>query len=133
MEQLQLLLRDQKKEVSVDAILAQPTFKAALALCKSVSGLEDKQICGALDIDAAQFSRIFGNGGNFPEDKLLKFMTICGNVVPLIWLAYKCGYGIYRLKSEVEMENERLRAELDGERKRLESVTAFLRDIGARI
>lgn len=128
MEQLQLLLRDQKKEVSMEVISSCQTFKDALKLCKSISGLEDKQICGALDIDPGQWSRIFGNGGNFPDNKLIEFMDLCGNKIPLIWLACKCGYTLHPLKNELEMENERLRAELDQQKHEIEAVTKFLRE-----
>jgi len=91
MEQLQLLLRDQKKKVSSEVITTCQTFKDSLKLCKSISGLEDKQLAMALEIDQGQWARIFGNGGHFPENKLMEFMNLCQNKVPLIWLAFRCG------------------------------------------
>lgn len=129
MEQLQLLLRDQKKEVGLEVILSCPTFKDALKLCKSISGLDDKQIAGTLDIDPAQWSRIFGNGGNFPENKLIEYMELCRNMVPLIWLAHRCGYGIHPLKSELELENDTLREQLKAEQQRVAVISEFLKGI----
>lgn len=133
MEQMQLLLRDTKKQVGLEVILSQPTFKDALRLCKSISGLEDKQLAGTLDIDPGQWARIFTNGGHFPENKLLDFMDLCANRVPLIWLAHKCGYGLHPLQDEKDREIERLQAELKEERSEHEAIKTFLREIGAKV
>lgn len=125
MEQMQLLLRDRKKEVSIETILAQPTFKDALKLCKTMSGLEDKQIAGHLDIDPGQWARIFGNGGHFPENKLMEFMELCQNKVPVQWLALKCGYTLHPLMSEKDREIEELKAALIEKDKELEIVAKW--------
>lgn len=129
MEQLGLLLRDQKKSVSIEIINAQNTFKDALKLCKSVSGLDDKQICMELEVEPAQWSRIWNAGAHFPENKFLKFMSICGNIIPFIWLSLKLGYAITPLKSEVEMENEMLKGKLAEKEKELESITEFFKKV----
>lgn len=125
MELLILLLRDQKKEVSLDVILACKTFKESLKLCKSISGLEDKQICMTLDIDAGQWARIFGTGGHFPENKLIHFMVLCGNKVPLVWLAYSCGYTLHHLKTELEQQLEDLRKQLIEKDKEIEILAKY--------
>lgn len=130
---MQLLLRDRKREASLDIILTCNTFKEALKLCKSISGLGDKQICGHLDIDPAQWSRIWTTeSGHFPENKIMKFMELCENIVPLIWLAHKCGYIIQPLKTELELENEKLLSELNEEKKKLAVITEFYRSIGGK-
>ncbi len=95
MEQLRLLLRDQQRQVSLEVIDSCNTFDDALALCKSISGLEDKQIAMALRIDPGHWSLIFTKGPNkrnFPENKLLQYMEVCKNRIPLIWCAFKSGY-----------------------------------------
>ena len=125
MEQLELLLRDQKKEVSLEVILSCKTFKESLKLCKSISGLEDKQLCMPLEIDAGQWARIFGNGGHFPENRLMEFMNLCGNKIPLIWLAYNCGYTLHPLKTELEMENDRLKKELAERELEIKTLTKY--------
>lgn len=127
MGQLPLNLRDQKKEVSLGVIAAQPTLKAALGLCKAMSGLTDEQIGSTLGIDPAQFSRIFGNGAHFPPDKLLPFMELCGNVIPLIWLAHHSGYGLYRLKSKVEQDLEEERKKNEQLDLKLATLTEFFK------
>ena len=125
MEQLSLLLRDQKKEVGLDVILACNTFKDSLKLCKSISGLEDKQICMTLEIDAGNWARIFGNGGHFPENKLMLYMEICQNKVPLIWLAYHCGYTLQPLKTELEIQLEELQKQLAEKDMEIRTLTKY--------
>lgn len=125
MEQLQLLLRDQKRTASIDAILACPTFKESLKLCKSMSGLEDKQLAMTLEIDQGQWARIFGNGGHFPENKLMEFMDLCQNKVPLIWLAHHCGYGLHPLMDEKDRQIEELQEQLAEAQKELEVVAKW--------
>lgn len=102
--------------VSDDIVRAQPSFLAAILLAVTVSGLDDKQIYGPLDINHAQWSRIRGGGANFPVDQLDEFMNIVGNDIPLRWLAFKRGYELKPLRSalerrvlELEAENEQLR------------------------
>ncbi|GEM_PF-5275496 len=34
----------------------------------------------------------------------LRFIQLCQNIVPLIWLAYNCGYTLHPLKNELELE-----------------------------
>jgi hypothetical protein len=133
MEQMQLLLRDRQKEVALEIITSQGTFKDALRLCKSVSGLTDAQLCQELDIEPAQWSRIFGNSANFPESKLPKFMHLCGSVIPLIWLAYVSGYSIRPLQTELEQaldEATRKNSELE---LKLSTIRDFFRDTAVKL
>ena len=125
MEQLQLLLRDQKKTASTDAILACSTFKDSLKLCKSMSGLDDKQLAMTLEIDQGQWARIFGNGGHFPENKLIDFMDLCQNKVPLIWLAHHCGYGLHPLMDEKDRQIEELQAALAQRDQEIETLVKY--------
>ena len=108
MEQLALPLKN-KQKVALEVILACPTFNAALKLCKELSGLTDDQICLHMNWTPQNFSMIWntnGNKRNFPENDLNKYMELCGNEVPLIWLNHTNGYGMYRLKSKIELELE---------------------------
>lgn len=49
--------------------------------------------------------------------------------IPLRWLALKRGYGLHRLKSALEVENEKLKAELEEERKKREIILETFREI----
>lgn len=66
------------------------TLSEAIKFCIRLSGLTHKQVYLELGLDPAQWSRIINNNGaHFPTDKLLNLMQICGNKIPLQWLAYK--------------------------------------------
>ncbi|MHB8110528.1 MAG: hypothetical protein ACYDHW_10910 [Syntrophorhabdaceae bacterium] len=132
MEQLQLLLRDKQKEVSIEVIKSCPTFNAALKLCKEISGYTDDQICLHMGWTAPNFSLIWNTNGNkrhFPENDLQKYMDLCGNKVPLIWLSLKCGYTLTPLKTELELELENAQKEADEYRKKYEYAIEALRAV----
>lgn len=88
----------------------------AIHLAQEVSGLTDKQIYEALDIDKGHFSRMKSGEGNFPMDeRFINFMRLVGNEIPLIWIAEACGYdwGTIRKRcSGLEDENRKLKQEL---------------------
>ena len=88
--------------VSEEVIFAQPTFSAAIRLGASVSGLDEKQIYRELEIDAGHWTRIMNGEAHFPVDKLLRFMDLVGNEIPLQWLAHRRGKGLVLLLSEAE-------------------------------
>ena len=105
MEQLDLLLRDAKtNEASLTLIMAQKTHTDALKLCKLLSGLDDKQIAAHLGIDQAHWSRIWSGQAHFPADKYIEYMSICNNIIPLIWLAHSTGYTLKPLMTELEQQ-----------------------------
>lgn len=103
-------------------MIAQPTLLAAVKLAISVAGFEsDKEVYGALGIDAGHWSRIHRGEAHFPIDKLSALMDLCGNEAPLLWLTHNRGYDIASLrKRETEMERRcrELQEQLDAERHR---------------
>ena len=103
-------------DVSIGTITRRPTFLRAMHLAQELSGLEDKQIYGPLEIDAGHWSRIKGGAAAFPMDeRFLHFFSIVQNHVPLIWLAESLGYDwqtIRRHQSDLEREVQRLREEV---------------------
>ena len=128
MEQLQLLLRDRQREVSLDIILACKTFNAALKLCKEISGLTDDQICLQMGYTPAHFSLIWNTSGNkrhFPENDLIRFMDLCQNKVPLIWLAYRCGYTLEPLMDEKDRQIGELQAQLAERDREIETLVKY--------
>ena len=130
MTQRELILKVNQKDVSDEVITKCHSYKEALKLCKQVSGLTDDQLCQELDIDPAQWSRIWSSKANFPDDKTIQFMTLCGNLVPIRWEAMQFGHGIHRLKSDLEMqveERDRKIAELESE---IQSVARFFQKAG---
>jgi hypothetical protein len=128
--ELALVRRPEPPSVSVDTVMRQQSFLGAINLCIDISGLDDKEIYIELGIDASQWSRIRKGDAHFPPNKLQSLMSICGNQVPLIWLARQYGYELVQIESEtqrllnaeraarekVEDENRVLREVLQGRR-----------------
>ena len=104
----QIPMRMVRTHQSVDPSLvtAQPSLLASIKLCISLGGFEaDKQVYGALDIDASHWTRIHRGEAHFPVDKLNALMDLCGNEAPLIWLTHSRGYDVSSLRHrETEME-----------------------------
>lgn len=125
MEQKTLLLSAKnKKTVTDEEILRRCShFKDALRLCKELSPLNDQQLADVLDLDPAQWSRIWSDRGHFPDEKIERFMEVCENAVPVRYLALKQGCELKPMKSTLELENENLRRALEEKEKELEIIT----------
>lgn len=95
-------------EVPDSVVAACRDFKSAIRLCIEVSGLERKEVAFHLGLQDAHLSRMLADSKDeerhFPVNKLNKLMEVCGNIIPLRWMANQRGFGLYRLKSQVEME-----------------------------
>lgn len=67
--------------------------------CYRLAGLEMKQVAAELDLGVTHVSRMFNphDSLNFPLDKVLALMDLCGNVLPLEWLAWRKGYALHSL------------------------------------
>ena len=115
--QLEMPVAQPMQVVDFALVAKQSSMSKALALCQTLSGLDDAQFYGTNGIvkDQAQWSRIMGpSKHNFPHDKLNVFMDIAGNGVPLYWLAYSRGYDLHSMhkrESETERENRLLKEE----------------------
>lgn len=108
------------EEFMTQLINELPSMTEALRCCVRHSGLTDKQIYLEMKIDGGNWSRMMSGQANFPHDRLIDFMKICRNEIPLQWLARKCGFDLQLTKSSYEellaaakLENERLQQNLD--------------------
>ena len=105
------------RSVATEVLHAQKDMLAAFNLACNVSGLEDKEIYIALDIDAGQWSRIKQGGAHFPLNKLEELCDVLGNEILLEYLAWKRGKGVHQLETETERQlrltNEALQRERD--------------------
>lgn len=63
----------------------------ALNLCMNLSNLSDETIRDTLAIDKGHFSRIRKGRGNFPPNKRVALMELCGNVAPVQYEAWRLG------------------------------------------
>lgn len=128
--ELPMARRPQKVEIDRDLVLRQPNKLAALNLCIQLSGLEDKEIYANLGIDAGQWTRIKKGDAHFPDNKESDLMRICGNIAPLIWAAAHEGYQLVPMMSELEAQVVELRAQLESERMKNQTITEFMRQTG---
>lgn len=94
------------EEVSIATIRRRPTLLRAWHLAQEISGLEDKQVYGPLQIDASHWTKIKNGSASPPADeRFLQFMDVVHNEVPLMWLAEARGYDwttIRKHRSDVE-------------------------------
>lgn len=114
-------------DVPLELVVKQPSFAGAIALCVQLSGLEDKEVYLALEIDAGHWSRIMKGDAHFPVNKLNDLMDMCGNEAPLMWLANSRGYGLVILKTEAERRAEAAERALEEERSKVRLLTDLLK------
>lgn len=127
LQQLELLpkARPAPADVSVATILRRPTFLRAIHLAQEVTGLEDKEVYGELDMDASHWTRVKSGAAHFPcDERLLKFFDVVNNDVPLIWLCERRGYDSHSLRKHFITDDARRVAELEEENAALRRIVA---------
>jgi len=122
--ELRLLHKDQKRKVNIELVASLGTFQETLSLCKSISMLADTVVAERMGMTLEEFVAIWSGDGHFPMNKLTDYMKICENIIPLLWLALKCGYNLKALENEMEQEIRSLQEES----KKLEQDLAILKD-----
>lgn len=115
---LPLVRKADPVDVPLELVVKQPTLAAAIALCVQASGLEEKEVYLALEIDAGHWTRIMKGDAHFPVNKLNMLMDLCGNEAPLMWLANSRGYGLVMLQSEAERRAAEAEHALEKEREK---------------
>lgn len=96
-----------------------PSMTRAIALCSDLGGFEnDKDFARTVGLDPTVWTRIKDGERHYPHDGFEELFNVCGNEVPLHWLAYRRGYVLTPKESELErrlrlkdQENERLKLE----------------------
>lgn len=76
----------------------------ALNLCMNLSGLSDETIRDALGIDKGHFSRIRKGRGNFPPNKRVALMELCGNRAPVQYEAMRLNCEVVDLSKEAKIQ-----------------------------
>jgi hypothetical protein len=85
------MLAEMRRPVDVPADLIRHCKDelAALNLCMNLSNLSDEAIRNALGIDKGHFSRLRKGRGNFPSNKRIATMSLCGNRAPAQYEAFR--------------------------------------------
>lgn len=133
MEQGNLAFSIKKEEIQDATIAKCKDLRAALRLCIEISGLERKDVAFQIGILDNHLSRMLAENSednrHFPTEKIAFLMDICGNEIPLRWMAMSRGYGLYRLRTALEIENEKLKTELDRERREREVILKAFKEV----
>jgi hypothetical protein len=133
LEQAELALARKASAVTVpiEMIRAKRTAAQAFTLACDVSGLDDKEVYLALDIDAGYFSNIKKGKATLQADLTNTFCAIVDNNVYVEWLAYQVGCQLVQIESETErlLRHAREQIELLKHDKRV--LTEALRGVAA--
>lgn len=123
------LIKPEMQKLDSSVVGRQASMTGALILCQTLSGLEDKELCGKGNIisDPATWSRIKGGSNCFPQDRMNKYMDLCGNEAPLIWLAASRGYDLVEKETEWERQARIERTE----KEELQKEVLYLRNLVA--
>lgn len=103
----------QRCSIPIELVRQQRTAAAAFTLACTVSGLEDKEIYLALNIDAGYFSNIKKGKATLQADLMAPFCRVVGNTIFLEWQAFQLGCTLVMIKTEAErlLDEERARRE----------------------
>ena len=93
------------KDVPIEFIKACKDELAALNLCMNLSNLSDEAIRDSLGIDKGHFSRLRKGRGNFPAQKRVALMELCGNRAPVQYEAHRLNCELVDLSKEAVIRN----------------------------
>jgi hypothetical protein len=125
---LALVRRPQRIKVPVELIRTRKSKGAAFTLACDTSGLEDKEIAGAMDpaIDHGTFSRLKSGTNSLDADRIAEFCEVVGNQVYPEWLAFQVGCTLVMIQSESERRAEAAERALAEERSKVKLLTDLL-------
>jgi hypothetical protein len=124
---LPLTRKPQQVAVPLELIHSKKSKGAAFTLACDTSGLEDKEIAGAMQppIDAGTFSRLKSGTNTLDGDRVREFCTIVGNTVYPEWCAYQVGCTLVMIQTEAE----RRAAAEKGRADKLEAENRLMREL----
>lgn len=110
----------QRFAVALELIRSKQTAGQAFTLACDASGMDDKAICEALDIDAGSFSRMRSGTATLRGDLIRQFCDVVGNRIYVEWMAYQVDCSLVVIQTETERENRLLREEVTALRRVLQ-------------
>lgn len=134
MQQGVLLTEKKSPETLItdDMIMARcRSLTAALDYCIEARPFTREQVAFHLGCDVGHLNRQLNphDRSHFNPDMIDALQKLCGNIIPLRYQALASGYGLHRLKSALEQENERLTRERDQLQRDLEVIKDFMREV----
>lgn len=125
---------DAKEVVRMLEIVKEiPNFIHAVKATIRYAGLREKQVYLELNIDTGHWGRIMNGVSNFPMDKFIQFLEICGNDLALHWLAYQRGYEIKIIPKALEEQLVKERKEKEMLQGKLEHMYEVFEKMGLQI
>ena len=91
-------------DVPIEFVRACKDELAALNLCMNLSNLSDETIREVLNIDKGHFSRLRKGRGNFPANKRVALMELCGNRAPCQYEAYRLNCDLVDLSKDAQIQ-----------------------------
>lgn len=108
--ELGLSRRAEPNDVPIELVHRQKSAAAAFSLAVQSSGLEDKEVYGALNLDAGYFSRIKKGEASLHAETVRAFCDVVNNRIYPAWIAYQLGCTLVQIKTEAERQLELERA-----------------------
>lgn len=119
-------------EISDNMILARcPSLTLALDYCIEISPYTRQQVAFQFKWDIGHLNRQLNPNDrlHFNPDEIDAVMEFCGNTIPLRYQALKQNYGLHRLKSALELENDSLRRELEEKAREHETILKVIKEL----
>lgn len=115
-------------KVPIELVRTRKSKGAAFTLSCDTSGLEDKEIAGAMQppIDLGTFSRIKSGINSLDADRIAEFCAVVGNNVYAEWLAYQVGCTLVVIQTEAERRAAEAERALAEERSKVKLLTSLL-------
>lgn len=127
--ELRLVKRAETNDVPLELVRKQKGSGKAFTLACDSSGLDDKEIYGAVGIDAGTFSKIKNGIATLQANDLQLFCNVVNNRIYPEWLAFQVGCTLVQIQSE----SERLLARERERRAAVEAENRILRDLFRRV
>lgn len=101
---LPLVRRAEANSEPVEKVRRCRSAAHAFSLACASSGLEDKEICGGLGVDAGYFSRMKTGKATLDAGHLALFCEIVGNRIYPEFLAYQVGCTLVEIETETQRQ-----------------------------
>lgn len=121
-----------EEEISDNMILARcPSLTHSLDYCIEISPYTRQQVAFHFGWDEGHLNRQLNpnDRSHFNPDNIKDLMEFCGNTIPLRFQALTQNFGLVRLKSAVELENEQLRLKLAEKERDLAVIMNFVKEV----
>lgn len=95
--------------VSLAEIERKKTLGQVLTLTYEAADLTPKEVCYRLGCNKAQLSRWEGGAEGIIWPKFNDLMDVCGNDVPVLWMAHQRGFDLHAMRRRESELEQRLR------------------------